>query len=80
MKYNVDELVTKSYPPSYIVCCEDDNIVPTANSKSLKKRLDLLGILSVLEIGVGGGHGFGEGIGTSVEGWIKRADEFICKL
>lgn len=80
MEYNVDELVTKSYPPTYIVCCKDDNVVPTVNSMSLKKRLGELAIPSYIEVGQGGGHGFGEGIATSVEGWIERADEFISKL
>ena len=80
MAYNVDEHMSNVYPPCYIVCCKGDNVVPFVNSKRLKTRLDELDIPAILEIGSGGGHGFGEGVGTDVEGWIERVDEFIMKL
>ncbi len=74
--YNIDTEATENYPPSYLVCCEDDNEVPYGQSILMKERLEQLGIPVMLEIGKEGCHGFGEGRGTDVEGWIERAVEF----
>ena len=77
--YNVCEHLG-SYPPSYLVCGKNDSTVPPANSELLKRCLDKRGIPAVLEEGDNAEHGFGEGRGTSVEGWYLRADEFIAGL
>lgn len=71
--YNVDEHMDSSFPPCYIVCCADDDLVPPENSRHLKRKLDELGIAAELEVGGKGGHGFGEGTKTDVKGWIGRA-------
>lgn len=78
--YNVDEHMDAEYPPCYIVCCEDDDTVDAVNSYRFKDKLDALGVPAELEIGRTGGHGFGEGIGTDVEGWIARASAFVDKI
>lgn len=78
--YDVENQMTKEYPPCYIVHCMDDDMVPAENSKVLKRLLDRFQIQAVLELGAKGQHGFGEGVGTDVEGWIGRAVEFIEKL
>lgn len=69
-----------SYPPCYIVNCLDDTSVPPENGVILKEALDEAGIPCVLEQGEHGEHGFGDGKGTSVEGWIDRAITFAQKL
>lgn len=79
-EYSVDEHMSTDYPPCYIVCGKNDSCVPPANSELLKRRLDELGVPAVLEEGLNAEHGFGEGIGTDVEGWIDRADQFIMSL
>ena len=78
--HNVDELAAGNYPPSYILCCKDDPVVPWRNSVLLKEKLDALGIPAVLEMCETGGHGFGEGRGTEAEGWIQRAAEFVSQI
>ena len=78
--YNIDNHMDKDYPPSYIACCRDDDAVPCANSILLKERLEQLKILTELEIGEKGGHGFGTGNGTDVEGWMERAIAFAEKI
>lgn len=75
--YDIDTQATKNFPPSYLVCCLDDNEVPYVNSVRLKERLEELGVPVKLEIGKEGRHGFGEGIGTDVEGWVERAIRFL---
>ena len=77
--YNVCEHLG-DYPPCYIVCGRDDSTVPPVNSELLKRSLDARQIPAVLEEGEHAEHGFGEGRGTSVEGWYLRADEFISSL
>ncbi|HHV10827.1 MAG TPA: alpha/beta hydrolase [Clostridiales bacterium] len=79
-EYNVDEHVGRDYPPCYIVCCKDDPVVPSKNSERLKEVLEEKGIPVRLEEGEKGGHGFGEGRGTDVEGWIERAVAFCEAL
>lgn len=78
--YNIDEQADKDFPPSYIVCCHDDPDVPCQNSINLKERLEALGVPVFLEIGEKGGHGFGSGVGTDVEGWTQRAIAFYQGL
>ena len=79
-EYDVDEHMSEAYPPCYIVCGKNDSTVPPANSERLKECLDKLAIPAVLEEGENAEHGFGEGLGTDVEGWIGRADTFIMGL
>ena len=79
-EYDIDTHMSKEYPPCYIVCGKDDSTVPPANSELLKKRLDELSIPAVLEEGEHAEHGFGDGRGTSVAGWIDRADSFFSSL
>ncbi len=78
--YDVGKLVTKGYPPCYIVHCADDSTVPSGNSTLLKTLLDQQKIPAKLEIGVVGEHGFGDGTGTDVEGWPERAIAFLESL
>ena len=69
-----------AYPPCYIVNCLDDSTVSPENGVVLKTALDQAGIPCVLEQGEKGEHGFGDGKGTSVEGWIDRAITFVETL
>lgn len=75
-EYSADKHMSKDFPNAFIVCCEDDDVVPHVNSITLKQRLDELGIPAHLEVGATGGHGFGAGKGTSVEGWPEQAIKF----
>lgn len=79
-EYDIDTHMSEAYPPCYIVACKDDTSVPVINSCQLKKELDALGVPAILEIGENGGHGFGEGRGTDVEGWVNRAVSFAEEL
>lgn len=78
--YDIPSQFTKEYPPCYIAHCEDDSTVSVNHSRKLKKLLDDAHIPSVLEIGKCGGHGFGDGTGTELEGWTGRADLFLDLL
>lgn len=67
------------YPPTRVLHCADDDLVDPEHSRVLKKALDEAGVPSELEIGEKGGHGFAEGTGTDVEGWIDRTSAFFEK-
>ena len=78
-EYTVTKHLTK-YPPAYIVACSDDKVVPVDQSQKLSDGLNKLGIKNICEIGDRGGHGFGLGTGTAVEGWPDRAIKFYESL
>lgn len=77
---DVPDLMTKNYPPAYIVHCRDDSVVPVENSILLKELLDERHIPARLELGEKGGHSFGDGRGTDADGWIGRAVTFLESL
>ncbi len=51
-------------------------MVDIQNSKILGAKLEEYGIPYILDIGKTGRHGFGDGRGTSLEGWPERAIRF----
>ena len=77
--WNIDEHV-ENFPPSYIVCTEDDELVNPEHSRRLKRALDAAGVPAELEIGARGHHGFGEGRDADTWGWIERAAAFYEKV
>lgn len=78
-QYDAARHITADYPSSYIVHCMDDSAVPAEGAKQLKELLDKHWVPVKLEIGREGGHGFGSGEGTKMEGWPERAAEFVQK-
>ena len=71
---------TEGFPPCYLVRCRDDKVLSGQHVLSLKAALDKQGIPCDLEEGEVGGHGFGDGRGTSAEGWVDRAHRFLQQL
>lgn len=75
-KYCVNQHLWEGYPPSFLVHCKDDTGVPPRNSIAVSEGLNGLGIPNELLLGEYGGHGFGSGRSTAVEGWTARAAAF----
>ena len=50
--------------------------MPVQNSRKLDQRLTELGVHHRTRIGRRGGHSFGLGTGTDVEGWLEEAVAF----
>jgi len=69
-------LYAAGFPPTAVFAAEDDEMVDPEHSKCLARALDEAGIPCRIEIGPTGGHGFGDGDGTSLEGWPERAAEW----
>ncbi len=74
--YDVIPLVTQQYPPTFLCCNKDDKTVDYRNSIVLHDKLKELSIPTELLMGEKGDHGFGEGRGLEVEGWIRKALNF----
>lgn len=79
-QYDVLSNLTEDYPACYINACGDDEAVPVSQSEMLHERLAELGVENRMEIGKSGGHGYGIGRGTDVEGWLERAINFWIDL
>lgn len=79
-QYDVLSNITKDYPPCYINACEDDDTVSVEQSVKLHEKLTECGVLNKIWIGQHGGHGYGDGRGTDVEGWIDEAVKFWNQL
>lgn len=75
-EYSVELHMDSQYPPVYLTAFEDDPIVPVECSRLFLKKLEELKIPCKAKIGKTGGHSFGVGDGTEVDGWIKEAVRF----
>lgn len=73
-------LIDADYPPCYIVQCADDGAVPVMNSFLYEALLKQNNIPVRLDVGLRGGHGFGEGAKTDVALWPERAIKFAETL
>lgn len=63
----------EGFPPAAIYATEEDQLVDPKHSRILANALEEAGIPCNLEIGPTGGHGFADGTGMCMEGWIDRA-------
>lgn len=80
MAYDVDFQVDAAYPPTFLIACKDDDVVPCQHSIALKGRLEHFGIPVQLELDERGGHGFGDGGGTDAAYWPQRAEAFLNSI
>ena len=63
----------EGFPPCAVFLTETDELVNPEQSRLLEKALKRLGIPCRLEAGPSGGHGFADGTGMCMAGWIERA-------
>ncbi len=70
----------EGFPPSAFFLAAGDELVNPEHSKILAQKLEALHIPCRLEIGPAGGHGFADGSGMCMAGWIKRAIDWYETL
>ena len=70
--YEIEEHA-EGFPPCALFLSAGDTLVNPEHSRLLAKALEDKGIPCRLEIGEEGGHGFADGTGMCMEGWIGRA-------
>ena len=68
----------QGFPPCALFLAAEDKLVPPEHSRRLADALAKAGIPCRLEIGPTGGHGFADGRGTCMEGWIGRAVDWAA--
>ena len=70
----------EGFPATYMATMQGDNVVDPENSIILAKALNEANIPCRLELGPMGWHGFADGIGMAMEGWPKRAIEWMNEV
>ena len=70
----------EGFPPCALFLAADDGLVSPEHSRLLARKLDALHIPCRLEIGPEGGHGFADGSGMCMAGWIRRASAWAETL
>lgn len=75
-RYSVEEMLDEMYPPTYVVHCVGDDLVPVSTAYRMEQALEAHAVKHQIHIVEGGCHGFGTGIGMEAEGWLKEAVEF----
>jgi acetyl esterase/lipase len=63
-------------PPTFVVVGEQDGIAPSSVMERRVASLRRAGTEVEFHRFSGIGHGFGPGVGTSAEGWVRRAIQF----
>lgn len=76
-RYAVNRHVDAAYPKVYLAQSLDDNEVPAKDSADLADALDQAGVPFRMERPASGGHGFGLGSATPMNGWVERAIAFL---
>lgn len=80
VKYNVNANITESYPATYIWHCTDDPIVPVETAYKMVEQLKKHNRPYVFKEAAIGGHGFGLGEFTELNGWLEEAMELFEKV
>ena len=76
---SVEKHVHADYPPTYIWCSDDDNVVNPENTRRMIAALEQAGIPHESTIYHGVMHGAGPATGTPAEGWVQKAVSFWRK-
>jgi len=70
----------EGFPPCAVFLTETDTLVNPKHSRLLQQALQRQGIPCRLEAGPSGGHGFADGTGMCMAGWIERAVRWYEEL
>lgn len=70
----------EGFPPCAVFLTETDELVNPKHSYLLQQALRMHGIPCRLEAGPSGGHGFADGTGMCMAGWIERAVRWFEEL
>lgn len=74
--YSPIEHLSETYPDTFVVQANDDNTVNPIKSSAFVERLNSLGVKAELKTAEKGGHGFGLGSKTDLDGWLGEAFDF----
>ena len=75
-EYSVEYLMDQDYPPCYLIHSKDDPVVNIEASYLMEEQLKRLNIPHTVRFMEHGGHSFGLGNGTELDGWLADAVSF----
>lgn len=78
-RYAVHLHLDAAYPKVYLVQSKDDDTVSPKDSEDFEIALDRAGVPFRMERPDSGGHGFGLGSATPMNGWVERAIAFLIE-
>lgn len=76
MEYSVEYHMDQDYPPCYLVHSKDDPVVNIQASCLMEEQLNRLEVPHRVRFMEHGGHSFGLGNGTELDGWLSDAVRF----
>jgi acetyl esterase/lipase len=76
-EYSNELQVTAATPPTFIVHCEDDKVVPVVNTLYFYEALQRNGVQAEMHIYPKGGHGFGMHNTTTKDEWMDRLRNWL---
>ena len=76
-EFSTETRITDRTPPTYLIHCEDDEVVPIENSKVYFDSLQRQGIESELHVYEKGGHGIGA-MNTNPE-WESQLNAWLAR-
>jgi len=76
-RYAANRHVDAAYPKVYLAQSMDDDTVPPKDSEDFGIALERAGVPFRMERPDSGGHGFGLGSATPLNGWVERAMAFL---
>lgn len=80
-RLSTERRVTKATPPTFLLHCGSDLVVPVENSLMFYSALRAAGVPAELHIHEAGGHGFGmRKATTAVAGWPKLVETWLREL
>lgn len=75
-EYSVEYHMDQDYPPCYLVHSKDDPVVNIEASCVMQERLKQFNVMNRVRFMERGGHSFGLGNGTELDGWMADAVSF----
>lgn len=75
-EYSVEYLMDQDYPPCYLIHSKDDPVVNIEASYLMEEQLKRLDVPYRVRFMEHGGHSFGLGNGTELDGWLADAVSF----
>ncbi|MDG3583394.1 alpha/beta hydrolase [Galbibacter pacificus] len=79
--YSNEKQITKNTPPTFLLHCEDDDVVPVENSLLFYKALKENNVPAEMHLYPKGGHGFGLASNNAhLQTWTQRLYEWLWKM
>ena len=80
MAFSNEFWVNKTTPPTFLIHCTDDKVVPVANSINYYQALKRNGVKAEMHIYATGGHGFGMNNPSRKDKWMEQCLAWLTEM